>query len=91
MGLLKLIIVTTVEMATLGYSFGLFGLLIAIIMFPFNLIVIGCTSSRKPSKVAVEHRDEDEELNREDSEGDGLMTLSDDDILFPPENYDEDK
>jgi flagellar biosynthesis/type III secretory pathway M-ring protein FliF/YscJ len=45
----------------------------------------------EPVQHSEEEKDETQELIREDSEGDGLMTMSDDDILFPPEDFDEDE
>jgi flagellar biosynthesis/type III secretory pathway M-ring protein FliF/YscJ len=45
----------------------------------------------EPTQHSEEEKDQTQELIQEDSEGDGLMTMSNDDILFPPEDFDEDE
>lgn len=45
----------------------------------------------QPTSEKKDEKDETDDLIREDSEGDGLMTMDEDDILFPPEDFDEDE
>jgi hypothetical protein len=50
--------------------------------------------SAQPSeekKDEKKEKTETEEMIQEDSEGDGLMTMGEDDIMFPPEDFDEDE
>ena len=49
---------------------------------------------KEPAQLSEEKKDETDEtqeLIREDSEGDGLMTMDEADILFPPEDFGEDE
>jgi hypothetical protein len=72
--------------------FGTVGLIVAVltdIVGVFALISYSKQPQTQTQQCQTSNLKQIEKMSLEDSEGDGLMTLDDEDILLPPEDFEE--